>query len=82
MDTNSLNAPITGGTSGIGRATADKLARLGIHVIVVGHNAERGEKTVGEIRAAGGRADVISSDLRDASLTTSITKIGGQITDI
>jgi NAD(P)-dependent dehydrogenase (short-subunit alcohol dehydrogenase family) len=65
MTTNSLNALITGGTSGIGRATANKLARLGIHVIVVGRNAERGEKTVAEIRAAGGRADFISSDLRD-----------------
>src|SRR5215470_4838986 len=67
MATNSLTALITGGTSGIGRATANKLAQLGIHVIVVGRNAERGEKTVAEIRAAGGKADFISSDLRDAS---------------
>ena len=28
MDTNSVNALITGGTSGIGRATANKLAKL------------------------------------------------------
>src|SRR5207249_11925239 len=67
MTTNSLTALITGGTSGIGRAAANKLAQLGIHVIVVGRNAERGEKTVAEIRAAGGEADFISSDLRDAS---------------
>jgi NADP-dependent 3-hydroxy acid dehydrogenase YdfG len=26
-------APITGGTSGIGRAVANKLAQLGIHVL-------------------------------------------------
>ena len=44
MASDSLTALITGGTSGIGRATANKLARLGIHVIVVGRNAERGEK--------------------------------------
>jgi NAD(P)-dependent dehydrogenase (short-subunit alcohol dehydrogenase family) len=67
MVTNSLTALITGGTSGIGRATANKLAQLGIHVIVVGRNAERGDKTVAEIRVAGGKADFISSDLRDAS---------------
>jgi NAD(P)-dependent dehydrogenase (short-subunit alcohol dehydrogenase family) len=67
MATDSLTALITGGTSGIGRATADKLAQLGIHVIVVGRNTERGEKTVAEVRAAGGKADFISSDLRDAA---------------
>ena len=63
MTTNSLTALITGGTSGIGRAAANKLAQLGIHVIVVGRNAEHGEKTVAEIRAAGGEADFISSRL-------------------
>jgi NAD(P)-dependent dehydrogenase (short-subunit alcohol dehydrogenase family) len=60
-------ALITGGTSGIGRAVANKLARLGVHVLVVGRNVERGERTITELRAAGGRADFISSDLRDAS---------------
>ena len=50
-------ALITGGTSGIGRATANKLAQLGVHVVVVGRNLERGEKTVAEIRKAGGGAD-------------------------
>jgi NAD(P)-dependent dehydrogenase (short-subunit alcohol dehydrogenase family) len=58
MTTNSSIALITGGTSGIGRAVADKLAELGIHVLVVGRNAERGEKTVAEISAAGGKADL------------------------
>ena len=60
-------ALITGATSGIGRAAADKLAQSGVHVMVVGRNVERGEKTIAEIRAAGGKADFISSDLRDAA---------------
>src|SRR6266487_285423 len=60
-------ALITGGTSGIGRATANKLAQLGVHVVVVGRNVDRGEKTIAEIRKAGGQADFIPSDLRDAS---------------
>jgi|HubBroStandDraft_4_1064222.scaffolds.fasta_scaffold2302853_1 NAD(P)-dependent dehydrogenase (short-subunit alcohol dehydrogenase family) len=44
--TNAPTALITGGTSGIGRATANKLALLGIHVLVVGRSMERGEKAV------------------------------------
>src|SRR5712675_1122225 len=74
MTTNSSIALITGGTSGIGRAAANKLAQLGIHVLVVGRNAERGEKTVAEIRTAGGKADFISSDLRDASSAREVAR--------
>src|ERR1700739_758693 len=74
MDTNSLTALITGGTSGIGRATAKKLAKLGIHVLVVGRNAKRGDETLAEIRAAGGEADFISSDLRNASSAREVAK--------
>jgi len=74
MTTNSSTALITGGTSGIGRASANKLAKLDIHVIVVGRNAERGERTIREIRAAGGQADFIPSDLRDASTARQVGK--------
>jgi NAD(P)-dependent dehydrogenase (short-subunit alcohol dehydrogenase family) len=74
MTSNNSTALITGGTSGIGRATANKLAQLGFHVVVVGRNAERGKKTVDEIRAAGGKADFISSDLRDAASARDVAK--------
>ncbi|HTU51411.1 MAG TPA: SDR family oxidoreductase [Acidobacteriaceae bacterium] len=63
MTDNTSTALITGGTSGIGLATAKKLAQLGIHVLVVGRNAERGKKAADEICAAGGKADFISSEL-------------------
>ena len=74
MTTNATTALVTGGTSGIGRAAANKMALLGIHVLVVGRSVERGERTVAEIRAAGGKADFISSDLRDASSTREVAK--------
>ena len=67
-------ALITGGTSGIGRAVANKLAQLGIHVLVVGRNAERGKKTITEIRSAPGQADFIASDLRDAASARDVAK--------
>jgi NAD(P)-dependent dehydrogenase (short-subunit alcohol dehydrogenase family) len=72
--TDSLIALVTGGTSGIGRATANKLAQLGIHVVVVGRNEERGEKAVAAIRSAGGKADFIASDLRDASSAREVAR--------
>src|ERR1700737_2558281 len=71
MTTTSL---ITGGTSGIGRAVADKLAQSGVHVMVVGRNVERGERTIAEIRAAGAKADFISSDLRDAASARAVAR--------
>ncbi len=74
MTTHAPTALITGGTSGIGRAAANKLSLLGIHVLVVGRSVERGERTVAEIRAAGGQADFISSDLRDASSARGVAK--------
>lgn len=53
MTTATSVALITGGTSGIGRATANQLARLGIYILVVGRHAERGKKTIDEIRSTG-----------------------------
>ncbi|HEV7185359.1 MAG TPA: SDR family oxidoreductase [Leifsonia sp.] len=60
------SALVTGGTSGIGRATAVLLAARGAHVVIAGRNQMRGDQVVQSIRAAGGTADFAASDLRDA----------------
>jgi len=73
-------ALITGVTSGIGRAAADKLAQLGVHVMVVGRDVERGEKTIAETRAAGGKADFIWSAFRDAASARAVARMAIELT--
>lgn len=51
-------ALVTGATSGIGRASVDKLCKMGLMVYVVGRNAEALEELAGESGAKPVRADV------------------------
>jgi len=59
-------ALITGGTSGIGSATAARFADEGASVAITGRNAERGEQVVQDIVENGGEALFIRSDVRNA----------------
>jgi NAD(P)-dependent dehydrogenase (short-subunit alcohol dehydrogenase family) len=60
-------ALVTGATSGIGRATALRLARDGWEVIVHGRNPQRGAAVVDEIETQGGRARFVAADLNDVA---------------
>jgi NAD(P)-dependent dehydrogenase (short-subunit alcohol dehydrogenase family) len=60
-------ALVTGGTSGIGRATARALAREGARVLISGRNEQRGAEVVAEIGEAGGEAEFVRADLESAA---------------
>jgi len=59
-------ALITGGTSGIGSASALRLAGEGAVVAITGRNAERGEQVVQDIVANAGEALFVQADVRIA----------------
>ena len=55
---------VTGGTHGIGKATAAGLAELGARVAITGRDRRRAEEAAADIRAAGGPAvDVFVADM-------------------
>jgi 3-oxoacyl-[acyl-carrier protein] reductase len=58
-------AIITGGSAGVGRATAYALAREGAAVGIIARGQEALDATVGEIVAAGGRALALPADVTD-----------------
>jgi 3-oxoacyl-[acyl-carrier protein] reductase len=59
-------AVVTGATSGIGRAIAQKLATEGASVIIHGRDADRADQFCRELRADGADVVAILADLRDA----------------
>jgi len=75
-------ALVTGGGSGIGRATAVAFAREGAQVVIGDSNVQRGEETVSMIRDAGGtasfkRADVLVAAEVKALVNHAVTTYGG-----
>ena len=72
----SIIALVTGGTSGIGRATAKLLASKNATVIISGRRETEGAQVVKEIRSAGGNGRFVRCDVRDeAAVQTMIEGI-------
>lgn len=58
---------ITGGGSGIGRATALALGRAGANVVIGNRNREQGQAVVQEIAVCGGRAEFVRTDVSNVN---------------
>jgi retinol dehydrogenase 14 len=70
-------ALVTGGTGGIGRATALGLAAMGAHVAIVGRDRVRTEDAAREIReACGGRVDAFVADM---SAQAEVRRLAGEV---
>jgi retinol dehydrogenase 14 len=68
---------VTGGTGGIGRATAQGLARMGAHLAICGRDRGRTEGAAGELRAAGGgQVKVFVADLSSQS---QVRRLAGEV---
>lgn len=68
---------VTGGTSGIGKATATGLAAMGARLAITGRDLERAEPAAREIRTAtGAHLDVFIADL---SSQTEVRRLAGEV---
>ena len=63
----SVSAVVTGGASGLGRATATALAKAGVKVAIFDLNPEAGEAVAKEIGAVFCQVDVLSDESVDAA---------------
>jgi 3-oxoacyl-[acyl-carrier protein] reductase len=71
---------VTGAGSGIGRATAIRLAALGAGVGCLGRTAAKVDAVAGEIRDAGGRAAALHADVTDpAGVTEAIERLRAEL---
>ena len=61
--TNQKVAIITGGSSGIGRATAVALAKEGVNVVIAARRTKEGEETVQLVKEAGSDGVFVKTDV-------------------
>jgi NAD(P)-dependent dehydrogenase (short-subunit alcohol dehydrogenase family) len=78
-DLEGLGALVTGATSGIGRAVAERLARNGAELVVHGRDTARGSAVVDAITAGGGQARFVAADLSDPAGLDDLAEQAGPV---
>lgn len=73
---NTISAVITGGASGLGEATARRLAAHGVKVAIFDFNSERGEALAEELGGVFCKVDVTSEEQVDAAFARARSVIG------
>ncbi len=75
-------AVVTGATSGMGRAIAERFAIEGASLVISGRNADRGQEVVEAIESAGGSASFLAGDIgqletNEALVDAAVRQFGG-----
>jgi NAD(P)-dependent dehydrogenase (short-subunit alcohol dehydrogenase family) len=73
---NAISAVITGGASGLGEATARRLAARGVKVAIFDFNSEKGETLASELHGVFCKVDITSEEEVDAAFTRARSAIG------
>ncbi len=72
-------AVVTGGGSGIGARTAERLAAAGMQVTVAGRRLDALQRVVAEITARGGSATAVRCDVADPSQVDALARSTGPV---
>lgn len=72
------NVVITGGTDGIGKAAATRLAKLGARLLLIGRNPDKGEAAVAEIKRISDN-DAVTYTQADLSVLKNVRRIAEPI---
>lgn len=67
---------VSGGGSGIGRATAHELASLGAHVVIAGRKPEKLDQVRQEIEGLGGKVTAVAANIK---IETEVTALFDQV---